>query len=173
MFYPIQSIRYTWRITKMLCSISKKYMAVSMCILAGLFTYISLNNSILDALLCILLIWMSIIDIYDHIIPDILIMGVLVILVCLSPIPNFLISAGIALLLSIVKFGVEKRYHKTVIGWGDMKLMTVCLLFIPIIKMPFFFWWCGILCILTSLFLRGSYLPFAPFIGSAFLIQQL
>lgn len=177
MFYPVYSIRYTLQTTKKLWLDAKKRSFVGavvvLLLVVGILSWISWAFSLLFGMLCALLIWISVIDLYDRIIPDILLVGMFLVLLWLHFIPDLITSMILILIILLAKVSLEKIYNKSLIGWGDIKLMTICLFFVPISAVPTFFMLCGGGCLLTSLLLRKPYLPFGPFISISFLYVMI
>jgi Flp pilus assembly protein protease CpaA len=177
MFYPVQSIRYTFHTTKKIWLDLKKrsFVGASGLLLLGIgiLSWISWEFSLLSGLLCAVLAWISIIDLYDRIIPDVLLVGSFLLLFLLYPIPDLIASMMLILILLLAKVSLEKIYKKSLIGWGDIKLMTVCLVFIPLGVAHIFFVLCGGGAFFASLIFRKPYLPFGPFVATAFLYLMM
>lgn len=172
MFYPLKSTEYTWAISKRIFQTFRSLRAITqvmICLsLVGTMALVSLNFSIGWGVLLILFLWISLIDFIDGMIPDILTMGVLLTLkgIGVSIQPIGLISI-IALLM--LKLGAEHLYKKPLLGWGDVKLICVCLLFTQIHQLPTFLFVMGASGIVLSLQVRSKAVPFAPCIILGFI----
>lgn len=173
MFYPVQSVRYTLQITKTLWLTLKEQSLIGARIifflLIGAFLGVSWILSISFGVLFILLIWISIIDLYDQIIPDILLLGTFLTLFWLYPVPNFIVSAFIVFMVVIVKVGMEKAYKKNLIGWGDIKLIALLIIFTQVSLFPIFFLISGCGALLASSLIRKRQIPLGPFIVLGFM----
>ena len=176
MFYPIQSIGYTWNTSKKIyevfCGYSLKSRLLIISSVTAFLIISSLHLSIGFGVLCGLLLWMSVIDMYDRIIPDILLLGVLFSFWIIGA-PAYPISLVIAAGLILIKLGLEALYKKTLIGWGDIKLLTLCLVFIPLNSIPALLCVSGSFGIIMALLLRSKEFPFAPAIIIGFLSTYL
>jgi Flp pilus assembly protein protease CpaA len=172
MFYPIQSIGYTWNTSKQIYGVFSGYSLNSrLLIISSVTAFIvmsSLHLSIGFGILCGLLLWISLIDMYDRIIPDILLLGVLFTLWVIDA-PTYPISLVIAAGLILIKLGLEALYKKTLVGWGDIKLLTLCLVFVPLNSIPALLCVSGSFGIILALLFRSKEFPFAPAIIIGFL----
>jgi prepilin signal peptidase PulO-like enzyme (type II secretory pathway) len=168
MFYPIQSIKYTLLVTKKIYIASRiwspTYVLLTHIALGVLFILISIHSSVVYGILCAVLIWISIIDIYDRIIPDILLISTAILLLLISQPPHLIISIISIAIFSVIKLWIDILYKKSLIGWGDIKLIALFMLFLPIDWWPLFFFVCGISFLGTATLMRLNQMPFAPFI---------
>lgn len=176
MFYPIQSIGYTWNISKKIyevfCGYSLRSRLLLVTCVAVLLILSGLHHSIGFGVLCGILLWISVIDLYDRIIPDILLIGVLINLWILAA-PFYTTSLIFAAGLILINLGLESLFKKTIIGWGDIKLLTLCLLFIPLQSIPTLFFLSGSVGLILALLMRSKEFPFAPAIMIGFLSTYL
>jgi prepilin signal peptidase PulO-like enzyme (type II secretory pathway) len=131
----------------------------------------ALYHSIGFAVVCGLFLWISVIDLYDRIIPDILLVGALLTLWGIGA-PAYPISFALATGLIVIKWGLETLYAKTLIGWGDIKLLTLCLTFVPLQSTPILLCVSGVFGVIMALILRSKEFPFAPAIIVGFLSNQ-
>ncbi|MCP5322561.1 MAG: prepilin peptidase [Candidatus Paracaedibacteraceae bacterium] len=173
MFYPIQSIGYTWDITKKIytslqCKPWVYQVGVSICCAAFLLIAV-MKLSFVSAALGILLFWISIIDMYDRVVPDVLLLVSFCFLLYLRIPPNLIVSGLLIGGVLLMKIGLEKLFKKELMGWGDVKLIAVFLVFLPLETVPFFLFICGGLFLITAILTRRNQLPFAPFIVCSFL----
>ncbi|QOL20248.1 prepilin peptidase [Candidatus Bodocaedibacter vickermanii] len=172
MFYPIQSIGYTWNTSKKIYGVFSGYSFISrLMIISGVAAFLifsGLNYSIGFGVLCGLLFWISMIDMYDRIIPDILLIGILlnlwIIGACVYP-TSIVLATG----LILIKLGLEALYKKTLVGWGDVKLLTLCLAFSPLQSIPALLFISGSIGLIMALLIRSKEFPFAPAIILGFL----
>ncbi|MDP3641007.1 MAG: A24 family peptidase [Alphaproteobacteria bacterium] len=125
-------------------------------------------HSIGFCVLCGLLFWISVIDVYDRIIPDILLIGVLLNLWVIDA-PIYPASLILATGLILITLGLETYYKKTILGWGDVKLLTLCLAFSPLQHTPTLLFISGSLGLIMALLIRSKEFPFAPAIIISFL----
>jgi prepilin signal peptidase PulO-like enzyme (type II secretory pathway) len=176
MFYPIQSTQYTWNTSKKIYGVflgySLKSRLLMMSSVGTLLIISALYHSIGFCALCGLFLWMSVIDMYDRIIPDILLIGVLLTLWRIGA-PAYPISFALAAGLIVIKWGLETLYAKTLIGWGDIKLLTLCLTFAPLQSTPTLLFVSGIFGLIMALVLRSKEFPFAPAISVGFLSSYI
>lgn len=172
MFYPIQSIGYTWNTSKkiyeLFCGYSLKYRLLIVSSIAALLLLAGLHHSIGFGALCGLLLWISLIDLYDRIIPDILLFGALFNLWIIDA-PVYPTSLIFAAGLILIKLGLEALYKKILIGWGDIKLLTLCMVFTPLYCVHALLFISGIVGLILALLLRSQAFPFAPAIIIGFL----
>lgn len=172
MFYPIQSIEYTWNTSKKIYEVFSRWSFKSrLMMISGAVSFLifsGMHYSIGFGILCGLLLWISVIDMYDRIIPDILLAGVLLNLwiISASIYPTSLI---LATGLIFIKLGFETYYKRTVLGWGDVKLLTVCLVFIPLQSTPTLLFISGSLGLIMAILRQSKEFPFAPAIIVSFL----
>lgn len=172
MFYPLQSSQYTWVITKgifqtfrSLSAIVQLMICLFMVTGAGLVTF---TLSIEWAILLILFIWICLIDLIDRMIPDILSFGVLFTIFYLG-IPFHWVGCLSIITLILLKTCGEHLYKGSLIGWGDVKLMGVFLVFTPLYQLPIFLLTTGVAGISLSLVFRTRTIPFAPCIILGFI----
>lgn len=172
MFYPIQSISYTWNTSKKIYGVFSRYslMYQGLVLTSAIIVLalICIYSSVGYALLFCFLFWICIIDIYDRVIPDILLLSVASNL-WLTNIPIHAGSFSIAALLIGIKLTMELGYKKTVLGWGDIKLMVVCLLFTPLNATPVLLFTSGASGLIIAITMRSNAFPFAPGIIVGFL----
>lgn len=176
MFYPIQSIGYTWNTSKKIyevfCGYSLKYRLIIISGVGTFFLVLTLHLSIGFGILCGLLLWISVIDLYDRIIPDILLLGALLNLLIMDAVvhlTSFIIAVGLVL----IKLALEALYKKPLIGWGDIKLLTLCLVFVPLQSIPALLFISGSSGLIMALILQSKEFPFAPAVIIGFLSAYL
>lgn len=176
MFYPIQSIGYTWNTSKKIYGVFCEYSLISRLLLVSFFgvllVFSGLHHSIGFGVLCGLLFWIGVIDMFDRIIPDILLLGALINLWILDStvyLSSFILAVG----LILIKLGVAALYKKNLIGWGDIKLLTLCLVFVSPQSIPTLFFLSGSIGLILSLLVRSKEFPFAPAIIISFLSTYL
>jgi prepilin signal peptidase PulO-like enzyme (type II secretory pathway) len=172
MFCPIQSIAYTWNTSKKLYEVFAQYSLKSRCLIvssaSACFALISIYLSVGLGILFCLFAWICLIDMYDRIVPDILLVGILLNLWIIQ-IAMHADSFAIAAVLLCLKLAMESWYKKPLIGWGDMKLIALCLTFIPLESTPFLLFISGIIGLIIAFITRSHALPFAPCIIAGFL----
>lgn len=172
MFYPIQSIRYTQNTSKKIyevfCGYSLKSRLFILISVGAFFAAAAMYHSLGFGVLCGVLLWISLIDLYDRIIPDILLIGALLNLWIIDA-PVYPASLILAVGLILIKQGLEALYKRTLIGWGDMKLLTLCLIFTPLHSVPTLLFISGSVGLILALLLRSKEFPFAPAIIIGFL----
>jgi prepilin signal peptidase PulO-like enzyme (type II secretory pathway) len=165
MFYPIQSSQYAHAISKRIFQTFRSY-NVFVQLTIGLFLLgatgtVSLKLSIGWGVLFILLLWICLIDFIDRIIPDILTFAVLLTILSMD-IPIQWVGCISIIALIVLKVCAEYMYHRSLVGWGDFKLISVCLLFTPLYQLPVFLLTMGVSGIALSILLRSKAIPFAP-----------
>lgn len=172
MFYPIQSTVYTWNTSKKIYEVFTSFSLYSkIAILSCIITFIiliSFHMSIGMGTLCIFLFWIGLIDIYDRIIPDILLLCVACNLWIMNA-PVYFSSLSIAFSIICIKLIMESWYKKMVIGWGDIKLLTLCVLFTPLYSTPTLLFISGTAGLIIAFALHSKAFPFAPAIIAGFL----
>lgn len=172
MFYPLQSSQYTWAISKRIFQTFRSYNVfaqLTICLfLFGSIGTVSLKFSIGWGILFILFLWICMIDFIDRMIPDILTFGVLL-TICGIGIPFQWVGCVSIITLIALKACGEHMYKKSLLGWGDFKLMSVCFLFTPLPQLPIFLLTMGVTGIALSIIYRSKAIPFAPCIILGFL----
>jgi Flp pilus assembly protein protease CpaA len=172
MFYPIQSITYTWNTSKKIYEVFSQYSLTTRWLIAAAtatcFSLISIYSSIEFGVLSCLFLWICLIDMYDRIIPDILLVGVLLNLEII-PVSIHPWSLAIAAIIIGLKLALERGYKKIIVGWGDIKLITLCLLFTPLESTPYLLFISGAAGLMMAFITRSQAFPFAPSIITGFL----
>lgn len=171
MFYPIQSSQYAHAISRRIFQTFRSLSAVAQ-LTIGLFLIgsigtISLKMSIGWGVLFILLLWICLIDLIDRMIPDILTFAVLLTILSID-IPLQWVGCVSIIALIVLKVCAEHMFKRSLLGWGDFKLISVCLLFTPLYHLPVFLLTMGVSGIALSILLRSKAIPFAPCIIAGF-----
>lgn len=113
MFYPIQSIAHTWNTSKKLYEVLAQYSLKSRWLIVSsavaCFALISIYLSVGVGILCCLFAWICMIDMYDRIIPDILLVGVLLNLWIIR-VALYAESFAVAAVLLCLKLAMEFWY---------------------------------------------------------------
>lgn len=163
---------YTWTTSKRIYEVFTQYsLTYRLMIIISVitcFALISIYLSVGLAMLCCLFVWICLIDMYDRLIPDILLICVLCNL-CLIQAPMYAWSLVIAAILISMKLAMEAGYKKTLVGWGDMKLITLCLIFTPIELTPVLLFISGGVGLIMAVITRSRAFPFALGIVAGFL----
>lgn len=172
MFYPIKSFLYTAHITQAIYQQYKQLYVFRFGAILILLTtvIIGLFHSVSLAALFLLSLWISIIDIYDRIIPDILLLVLCFLLLILVPTPNIVTAITIGGGIIGIKLILEFLLGRNFVGWGDIKLFAVVLFFLRIDQLPWFFFICGVLLLCIHQLTRLKALPLAPFVLISFLM---
>lgn len=177
MFYPIKSIPYTLAASKrVLVSLGwKRVIALWVSILCAAFGVNLFNGHDITKLtiVVILLVWISLIDLYERIIPDCLVLLLLGGLIVYKPFPNSLMSLALIAGIILMHRAIEYWLQKDLIGWGDVKLMGVCLMFLSISQVAWFFGISGATFVVAATALKKQELPFAPMLCISFLSALL
>lgn len=172
MFYPIQSIPYTLNTSKKIYEVFTSFPIQSkIAILGCIFTFITLISfhvSIGMGALCVFLFWIGLIDMYDRIIPDILLLCVACNLWIVNA-PVYFPSLCIAFSIICIKLLMESWYKKMLIGLGDIKLFTLCILFTPLYSVPALLFISGTTGLIIAFATQSKAFPFAPAIIVGFL----
>lgn len=172
MFYPIQSIGYTWEVTKKIYTSLRRrscaYQACASIFFVAFFLIVFSELTFISGLLWFFLFWISLIDIYDRMVPDVLLLVSFCLLLYLKFPPNLIASGLLIGTILLMKLCLEKLYKKELMGWGDVKLIAVFLVFLPLEKVPLFLFICGGLFLMAAMLTRRNQLPFAPFIVCSF-----
>jgi Flp pilus assembly protein protease CpaA len=123
-------------------------------------------------LLLILLFCVALVDLFFFYIPDSLVLGIVGYGIIQAE-PHWGSAMMLGALLLTLKKGVQVYLKKEgVIGWGDIKLISACGLFLSYEQIGFFILCIGLLGSLTGLIFRLSIIPFAPCIGGGFFIVE-
>lgn len=172
MFYPIKSISYTWNTSKKLYEVfslhSLKSRWLILSISVAFFAVVSIFLSIGFGILFCIFAWICLIDTYDRIIPDILLIGVLLNFWTIQ-LEIHVESLAITGILFCLKLAMESWHKRSLIGWGDVKLIALCLTFSPLNSTPFLFFFSGFVGLIIAFFTRSQAFPFAPAVVAGFL----
>lgn len=120
----------------------------------------------------ILLAFIALVDLCSFYIPDCLVLGIVGYGI-IQPDPHWESVVVLCALLLILKKGSQWYLKREgVIGWGDIKLISTCGLFLSYEQLGFFILFTGLLGSMSGLLFRLPIIPFAPFILSGFFIVE-
>jgi Flp pilus assembly protein protease CpaA len=172
MIYPVQSTFYTYRISGKLLKIwhtwSVGLQLLSFALFTGLLSLIAMYGSISLSATCALLFLISMIDAYDRIIPDVLVILLFFALACFKyPLLwQGFIFLGVGILAQTLYLIL---FQKPLMGWGDIKLLCCLNCFLSLDQLPIFFMVSGGLLLIALIVSRKEAFPFAPIISISFL----
>lgn len=178
MLYPVESSLFLVRVIPSLIrritqNLTQFFAHISVFVLLGGFVFISsIPLTVSVPLFCVLWL-MSVVDIYEHVILDSLLI-LLVSILLLGGLPIYWVECFIvALVLIGYKLVIEPRLSQEFLGWGDVKLFCVTALFLPILMLPMFFVGVGVLFLFVAILFRRRAIPMAPFITISFWFSLL
>lgn len=173
MFYPLKSITFTWEISKKICLIFRSFSLFLQVLIGSLLatslSTISVQFSIGWGVLSVLFLWITLIDVMDRMIPDILSLSVLLTVLSLGL--QFQLAGCVSITIMLTfKVLAEYLYKKTLLGWGDIKLISVFLMVVPLSHLPIFLFTMGCVGLLISILTCSKAIPFAPSIIGGFIL---
>ena len=120
----------------------------------------------------ILLVFIALIDLCSFYIPDTLVLGIVGYGI-IQPDPHWESVVVLCALLFTLKKGAQLYLKREgVIGWGDIKLISACGLFLSYEQLGFFILSIGLLGSMSGLIFRLPIIPFAPCILGGFFIVE-
>ena len=119
-----------------------------------------------------ILVLIAFIDYHRHIIPNFFLL-ILAIYGWIFGYRHLESSITLCVMMLALKILMERKMGKKCLGWGDVKLITVCGLFLEMVQIGPFLTFAGLIGIITSCIQRGTFIPFAPSIGLSFLLTHL
>ncbi len=137
-------------------------------LLAALYLKYGLTLAgIVPGLLTVVLVIISLIDLHEGLIPNALVVacGGLA-LFTLTP-DHVMMGLGLGGIGAVLHYGSSKIQGTPGLGWGDVKLMGVCGLWLSFDQAPLFLVATGMLGILTALIMKRRKVPLGPSLGAA------
>ncbi len=117
--------------------------------------------------------YLSAIDILDQKVPDILLLVIGIVFSAFFSVESSCFAGAISCFIVLLKMLMEKTMQKRLLGWGDIKLIGISLCFLPVQKMPQYFFLSGITAMIFFVVFKLKNLPFVPFLSVAFLVSLL
>jgi prepilin signal peptidase PulO-like enzyme (type II secretory pathway) len=171
--YPIQSFLYTkQRIEGWINCWMKKTLIFRVFSFLSLFLG-SLSILFLSSFVYFfsvsILVLISIIDYSDYIIPDILLLLLGAALLTVST-PNWIIGTLIFCIFVAVRFGYQWFKNRELIGWGDIKLLTIMACYLELEDLSLFFLLCSVGIVTMQLVVKKKQMAFGPILCICFLV---